>query len=75
MKHRKKVDVFAWLSFLGVKNYTEEGGNMFKRKGEFAPFASKVWLASPTMHGIELEYMKEAYELNRSEYNNMHKFF
>lgn len=37
---------------------------MFKRKGEFEPFASKVWLASPTMHGIELEYIKEAYETN-----------
>ncbi|MDO4322027.1 MAG: aminotransferase DegT, partial [Lachnospiraceae bacterium] len=25
---------------------------------------SKIWLASPTMHGPELEYMKEAYETN-----------
>lgn len=37
---------------------------MFKRKGEFEPFASKVWLASPTMHGIELQYIREAYETN-----------
>ncbi len=26
------------------------------------PFSSKVWLSSPTMHGPELEYVKEAYE-------------
>lgn len=28
------------------------------------PSKNKVWLASPTMHGPELEYMKEAYETN-----------
>ena len=28
------------------------------------PFLSKVWLSSPTMHGPELEYMKQAYETN-----------
>ena len=27
-------------------------------------FESKVWLASPTMHGEEIEYVKEAYETN-----------
>lgn len=37
---------------------------MFKRKGEIKPFASKVWLASPTMHGEELKYVIEAYETN-----------
>lgn len=36
-------------------NYTGEG---------FVPFTSKVWLSSPTMHGPELEYIKEAYETN-----------
>ncbi len=30
----------------------------------FTPFASKVWLSSPTMHGVELEYIKEAFETN-----------
>ena len=30
----------------------------------FTPFENKVWLASPTMHGEELEYVKEAYETN-----------
>ena len=27
-------------------------------------FENKVWLSSPTMHGEELEYVKEAYETN-----------
>ena len=28
------------------------------------PFQNKVWLSSPTMHGPELEYVKQAYETN-----------
>lgn len=28
------------------------------------PFEKRVWLSSPTMHGEELEYMKDAYETN-----------
>ena len=28
------------------------------------PFENKVWLSSPTMHGEELEYIREAYETN-----------
>ena len=28
------------------------------------PFEKKIWLASPTMHGDELTYMKEAFETN-----------
>ena len=31
---------------------------------EIKPFSKKVYLASPTMHGEELEYMKEAYDSN-----------
>lgn len=31
---------------------------------EIKPFEKKIWLSSPTMHGEELEYMKEAYETN-----------
>ena len=31
---------------------------------EFIPFKNRVWLSSPTMHGEEFEYMKEAYETN-----------
>ena len=27
-------------------------------------FEQKIWLSSPTMHGPELEYVKEAYETN-----------
>ena len=36
---------------------------MLQRK-DTAPFAEKVWLASPTMHGEELEYVTEAYRTN-----------
>lgn len=28
------------------------------------PFKDRIWLASPTMHGEELQYMTEAYETN-----------
>lgn len=31
---------------------------------EIKPFEKKIWLSSPTMHGDELRYMKEAYETN-----------
>ena len=37
---------------------------MFKQGKEFKAFESKVWLSSPTMHGPEIEYVKEAYETN-----------
>lgn len=36
----------------------------FKNSGDMKPFADKVWLSSPTMHGKELEYMTEAYKTN-----------
>lgn len=31
---------------------------------DIKPFEQKVWLSSPTMHGEELAYMKEAYDTN-----------
>ena len=31
---------------------------------EIKPFESKVWLASPTMHGDEIKYVQEAYDTN-----------
>lgn len=37
---------------------------MFMNKKKYETFESKVWLSSPTMHGPELEYVKEAYETN-----------
>ena len=40
---------------------------MFDKKligNEIKAFEKKVWLASPTMHGEEIEYVKEAYETN-----------
>ena len=36
----------------------------FTRSGEFHAFEKKVWLASPTMHGEELQFVTEAYETN-----------
>ena len=33
-------------------------------KGTVERFDNKVWLASPTMHGSELKYMKEAFDTN-----------
>ena len=37
---------------------------MLKRKDNLKPFEKKVYLASPTMHGEELKYMKEAFDTN-----------
>ena len=31
---------------------------------DIKPFESKVWMSSPTMHGPEMEYMKEAFDTN-----------
>lgn len=31
---------------------------------DLKPFEKKIWLSSPTMHGEELEYIKEAYDSN-----------
>lgn len=36
----------------------------YDRSHKVTPFGSKLWLASPTMHGEELKYMQEAYETN-----------
>lgn len=37
---------------------------MFVKTDSIKPFEKKLWLSSPTMHGPELEYVKEAYETN-----------
>lgn len=37
---------------------------MFTKTEDIKPFPSKVWLATPTMHGDELKYVTEAYETN-----------
>lgn len=37
---------------------------MFNTSKKYEKFENKVWLSSPTMHGEELQYMKEAYDLN-----------
>ena len=36
----------------------------FINSGDLKPFAEKIWLSSPTMHGKELEYIAEAYHTN-----------
>ncbi len=35
-----------------------------QNSSRFQPFAQKVWLSSPTMHGEELKYVQEAYDTN-----------
>jgi len=30
----------------------------FKNPGNLKPFENKIWLASPTMHGEELQYIE-----------------
>ena len=37
---------------------------MFRAEERFVPFEKKIWLSSPTMHGPELEHIKDAYEKN-----------
>jgi dTDP-4-amino-4,6-dideoxygalactose transaminase len=37
--------------------------DMFKNTN-IEPFKTKIWLASPTMHGEEMKYIQEAYETN-----------
>lgn len=35
-----------------------------KEENRFLPFEKKIWLSSPTMHGEELAFVKEAFEAN-----------
>lgn len=37
---------------------------MFCKNNDFETFKDRIWLSSPTMHGEELEFVKEAYETN-----------
>lgn len=37
---------------------------MLTKRESFKPFDTKVWLATPTMHGDEMKYMQQAYESN-----------
>lgn len=36
----------------------------FKEKDKFHPFTKKIYLASPTMHGEEMQYIEQAYQTN-----------
>ena len=35
-----------------------------EQRMDFEVFSKKVWLSTPTMHGDEMKYVKEAYESN-----------
>ena len=37
---------------------------MYMNEGLVGSFEKKIWLSSPTMHGPELEYVREAFETN-----------
>ena len=37
---------------------------MFNPTKNFSPFESKIWLASPTMHGDEQKFVQEAFDTN-----------
>lgn len=37
---------------------------MFKNTSNIQPLNARIWLSSPTMHGTEMVYMKEAYDTN-----------
>ncbi len=41
----------------------KEKQNLFTGTG-VKPFENKIWLASPTMHGEELEYIHDAFDKN-----------
>ena len=36
----------------------------YKESTDIKPFSSRIWLSSPTMHGLEKKYMDEAYDTN-----------
>ncbi len=46
---------------LNIWTMTKDNDMITKK---FAPFEKKVWLSTPTMHGEELTYMKDAFETN-----------
>jgi len=47
-------------------NATREGLKVAfdNSKHNFKPLEKKAWLSTPTMHGLELKYMQEAYDTN-----------
>lgn len=49
-------------SMTEYKTYMEN--NIMFKGTDIKPFPSKVWLASPTMHGEELKYITVAYKTN-----------
>ena len=62
-KNVSRLAFFAFVhSFDSIKNGDEKMA--FTAENKFKPFEKKVWLATPTMHGEELEYVTKAYETN-----------
>ena len=47
-----------YVRYFNVMGETEEMVSNMK------PFEKKIWLSSPTMHGDEMKYIKEAYDTN-----------
>lgn len=47
---------------MNTKNIISNKFNFSEQKIE--SFKSKIWLSSPSMHGLELEYMKQAFDTN-----------
>lgn len=57
--------MLAALTILIFIHGVKSGHNMaFTQENKFCPFANKVWLSSPTMHGEELKWMSDAYNKN-----------
>ena len=62
-----KCDTFESLGkrkLDGIGNYHIRDFGFGEVIMELVPFKEKLWLSSPTMHGDELTYMREAYETN-----------
>ena len=37
---------------------------MYRDNKKIKPFSEKIWLSTPTMHGEEMQFVKEAYDTN-----------
>lgn len=44
--------------------YGKEDGIKANMKNKIEPFKKKIWLASPTMHGDEQKWVKDAFDKN-----------
>ncbi len=51
-------------SYIFVKKFIKRMKRCYMGKSKYKPFENKIWLSSPTMHGLEMEYITEAYRTN-----------